>query len=917
MNCAAVHRRMITASYQMMSSFRRNKKTGTFALKLRLAILIFLPMELLLSQNARAEHIIGGEMYYECTGEGVYLFTMKLYRDCFTAGADFDSPGNFGVFDADNNLIDVIQAPVMSVEGINTSVASPCMVIPPNICVEEGIYEFTLEVPDMTQSYTVVYQRCCRNATIQNLVNPGTQGLSIAVNVPPYAEVECNSSPSFNNFPPPVLCNMEQLEFDHSATDSDGDSLAYSLCAPFLGGSQTSPLPLPPTAPPYDEVLWGGAFSAVNPLQGAPGLEIDPVTGMLTGVPQFQGQYVIGVCVEEWRDGQLLSVNTRDFQFNVAFCEPPSSALIAEPEIGDLCQGLTVGFSTDSDPSNNFVWDFGDPGAEDAVSEEMNPFHTFSDTGVYAVTLITNPGFFCSDTTELTVPIYYAAQITAVLAGTDCIDGNLVHNFTSTGIFEDNAPVTWNFGPGSNPSTASGTEVEGVIFSESGTQTVEVDVFNNACSANDLIEVEVPPPPEAVIEPQTDFCSGYAYQFSQESENAENWLWDFGTGNPEDASTDPNPQFVFPGDGEYTVTLTVDAAGACPFVAEEIFEIHSLLAPAIPDQAVQCFDANSFDFTAEGAFTDGAEINWSFENAVPATSDDFNVGGVLFLEPGAHEVVLTVSENGCTRTAVSEAVVQVSPEADFEALTTEGCAPLEVTFRNLSETQSSNVSYAWDFGDGNFRGGGATHTYTQPGLYTVSLTIENLSGCIGTDTEVREDYINVLPVPTPGFATDPLIVSAFDPQIEITDLSEGSTSCMYFFDNRVFRDCSFTHMLENVKPQTITQRVVNRFGCTAELDFTFRVADHTIYVPNAFTPNGDGANEIFEPVLTGASRYDMHIIDRWGKEVFSAENVQRGWDGSNSGGAHFVGAGLYQYIIIVTDFSGWQFEYTGTVTLIR
>ncbi len=879
--------------------------------------MIFLSTVFFSSQSLRAEHIIGGEMYYECVGDGVYEFTMKLYRDCFTTGANFDNPGSFGVFDTNNNLVTIIQIPVESVQGINTSVASPCMVIPPNICVEEGIYTFTLEVPDITQNYTVVYQRCCRNATIQNLVNPGAQGLSIAVNVPPFAEVGCNSSPSFNNFPPPVLCNMEQLEFDHSAVDLDGDSLAYKLCSPFLGGTQANPLPLPPTNPPYDEVIWGAAFSAVDPLQGAPGLAIDPVTGLLTGVPQFQGQYVIGVCVEEWRDGQLLSVNTRDFQFNVAFCEPPSSALIAVPEIGDLCQGLTVGFSTESDPSNNFVWDFGDPEGESPTSEEMNPFYTFSDTGVYVVTLITNPGFFCSDTTELTVPIYYAAQITAILAGTECQDGNMNHNFTSTGIFDSDAPVTWNFGPGSIPETATGPEVQGVVFTESGTQTVEVDVFNNACSANDIIEVEVAPPPEASIAPQTDFCAGYTYQFSQESQNAETWLWDFGTGNPDDNSSEQNPEFVFPGDGQYTVALTVDAPGACPFTTEEVLEIASLLAPEIPAQDIQCFEGNSFNFVAEGAYSAAAEFFWTFENGVPETSQSASVDDVLFLEPGAHEVELTVSENGCTRTATTAAVVQVSPEAEFEALVREGCVPLEVTFRNLSVTQSTNAAYAWDFGDGGFRGPGVTHTYTQPGLYTVALTIENLAGCLGTDTEVKEAYINVLPVPKPGFATDPLIVSAFDPQIEITDLSEGSSSCTYFFDNRTFRTCNFTHMLENVRPQTITQRVANRFGCTAEAEFTFRVADHTIFVPNAFTPNGDGTNELFEPVISGAAKYDMYIFDRWGQEVFSGQDVRRGWNGSKDGGNHFLGAGLFQYVIIVTDYSGWQFEYTGTVSLLR
>lgn len=867
--------------------------------------------------SSKAEHIIGGEIYYECVGEGSYQFTLKLFRDCNSTGADFDEPGNFGLFDGNNQLLEIIQASVFGVQNINTSVASPCMVIPPDVCVQEGTYVFTVDVPDLTDTYTVVYQRCCRNGTIQNLIDPGAQGLSISVDIPAYSEVGCNSSPSFNNFPPPVLCNMEELEFDHSATDLDGDSLVYSLCSPFIGGTQANPLPLPPSNPPYQELTWGAAYSAEAPLQGAPGLEIDPVTGLLTGVPVLQGQYVIGVCVEEWRDGVLLGVNTRDFQFNVAFCEPPSQALITEPDIDDLCQGLTVGFSSDSDPSNNFFWDFDDEGSDNSTSLIPNPSYTFSDTGVYIVKLITNPGFFCSDTAELTVPIYYSAQITGILEGTACEGDQLMYNFSSTGVYDEGAPVVWDFGPGSVPETAEGEEVGGVVFPEQGPQSVQVSVLNNACSAEDIFEIEVPPQPEASIDPQTEFCAGYAYNFSQQSTNATLFNWDFGTDNDGDVSTDPSPQFVFPEDGVYTVSLTVNSLGNCPVTVQEDFEISSLLAPAVPEFDVQCFEENSFDFTAQGDFTPAADFSWNFENAIPETSGSASVNNVLFLEPGTHDFELTISENGCTRSAQGEVTVHVHPVADFTATPREGCAPFEVSFSNLSTTQSTNASFSWDFGDGSTRSSGPNHVYNEAGLYTVSLTVQNLNGCIGSDTAVREEYINVFPIPSPGFSVDPLIISAFDPQLTITDLSQGGNACLYSFDNRVFEDCNFTHMLENVHPQTITQRVSNRFGCTAETEYTFRVADHTIYVPNAFTPNGDGINEVFEPVITGAASYDMVIIDRWGGEVFTGEDLKRGWDGGSRGGEHFVQAGLYQYLITVTDFSGWNFQYTGTVTLGR
>jgi gliding motility-associated-like protein len=76
-------------------------------------------------------------------------------------------------------------------------------------------------------------------------------------------------------------------------------------------------------------------------------------------------------------------------------------------------------------------------------------------------------------------------------------------------------------------------------------------------------------------------------------------------------------------------------------------------------------------------------------------------------------------------------------------------------------------------------------------------------------------------------------------------------------------------------------------------------------------------NDIFVPVSSGVQNLEMQIFDRWGKPVFSNANVNRGWDGSNAGSNYYAEAGVYNYLIRVTDFIGWTFDYTGTVTLLR
>ncbi len=871
------------------------------------------------SGKAFPAHIIGGEMYYECLGGNLYQFTMKLYRDCNSSGAAFDDPANFAVFDENNQLVLQKQDFINDISFVEPDLSSPCLTFPPDICVQQGLYVFSIELPSADQAYQIVYQRCCRNATIVNLTDPGDQGLTIVTTVPASNEAVCNSAPFYNNFPPPVLCAQEFLEFDHSATDLDGDSLSYKLCSPFIGGTANNPAPNPPSNPPYAEVLWGPGFDEIGPLNGNPGLTIDPITGFLTGTPTQLGQFVVGVCVEEWRDGELLNVNTRDFQFNVALCEQTYTALIAEPEPGDFCDDLIFEFENLSDPDNEFVWDFGDPTTNTDVSNLYSPSYTYPDTGTYEVMLVTNPGFFCSDTAYLTVPLYYEMEINVEIASFECINGQQIFTFAASGIFEDDAQVDWDFGPEATPQFGSGTSVAGVTFSNLGDQEIGVEVTDNACDAQDDVTVNIPDPPDLTITPQNLFCNGLNYQFSQESLNASFFTWDFGvSGTDTDISSQEAAGFTFPEPGIYTVSLTGDDGTNCPVTVTEDFDIQTLLEPEIAPTSIVCLEGNSVSFEASGSFTSEAVFSWQFEAASPGSSSSQNPTGISFESAGTHPVELTISENGCTRTANSDMTIHNNPIADFNAQFAYGCAPLTVSFSDQSFTQSSAVSYLYDFGDGGeSTARNVKHTYTEPGIYSVHFFLENLNGCIDSDDALKEGIVEVVPTPVPGFIADPLVVSAINPVIEITDISEGSISCQYIFDGQLFDDCNFEHSLQIVEPQTITQTVENEFGCKASLETDIKISDHLIYVPNAFTPDEDGLNDFFFPVTTGAMNIEMYIFDRWGQQVYSNKNDTQGWNGSGHTDGYYAEAGVYQYIIIITDNLSWNFEYTGSVRLLR
>ncbi len=889
-------------------------------LRINISILIFTWAAIFAaSGDMHAEHIIGGEMYYECVGGNTYEVTMKLYRDCNSGGAAFDNPATFGVFNASGGLVFQVQSFIGTIQNIDPNFNSPCLDVPPDVCVQEGIYTFTVTLPNNSQAYQVVYTRCCRNQTILNLNNPGSQGLTLVVEIPAASLATCNTSPRFNSFPPPVLCSFEHFEFDHSATDPDGDSLAYSLCSPFIGGTQLNPQPVPPPAPPYNEVNWQPPYSATNPLPGNPGLTIDPITGLLSGNPTTMGQYVVGVCVEEWSNGQLIGTHKRDFQFNVAQCEQISSADIAPLENEQFCDGLTFHFTNNSDPSNDFLWDFGDPTTTNDVATTFHGNYTYPDTGTYVVTLITNPGFFCSDTTTLVVPVYFEIQVVIESLDFVCVDGLPLYTFTAAGDFDASiSTITWDFGDNATPPTGTGEMVDGISFTQPGTQTVEVNVENEICPGHGIVNFNVPTPIEITLSEQDVFCDGMTYSFHQTSTNASVFHWDFGVdGSDGDVSELANPTFTFPEPGQYEVTVTGSSTDNCPVSAQSTFNIQPILAPQIAPLSVACFEGNSIDFAAAGNYVDGATFSWNFEGGSPATATAENPTGIHFDTMGNKHITLNVTAPGCSREVTAIQIIHPNPVAEFAPSSTDGCAPARIGFVNHSTTESVNAAYHWDFGDGSTAfTRNANHVYEAPGTYTVSLHLENLDGCIDEDEMTLVDVVSVHPSPKAGFTIDPKVVSAMDPEVSVTATGEGYSHVSYFFDGEQIDGADFVHVINAVGPQTIFQTVSNEFGCRDYAQADVRISDHLIYVPSAFTPNGDGLNDLFRPETTGIIRIDMQIFDRWGRRVFHS-NDPRGWDGSSNNDDYYAPPGVYNYIIVITDYSKWNFEYTGSVRLIR
>lgn len=513
-----------------------------------------------------ATHIVGGEIYYECKGAapgGGYTFdiTLKVYRDCGpsnTNNTPFDNPAYIAVYNSSGTLLQQINVNYPGAKQVPVVINNPCLAVPPQVCVEEAIYKTTQVLNIPSGGIDLVYQRCCRNPTIVNIVNPGQYGATYVTHIPD--KVNCNSSPRFKQFPPVALCVGERINFDHSGIDPDGDSLVYELCRPYHGGTASNPKPNPPTPAPYSNIVWGMGYSDNYQMDASPAMKIDPKTGLLDGVPTKVGQYVVGVSVKEYRNGQLLGITRRDFQFNVVQCNMNIISAISNQTV--FCDGKTVSFQNNSTNASFWHWDFGDPLSNADTSSQKSPTYTYVDTGVYTVTLIANPGWPCADTAQNTFAVYPYLNATYIPPPDQCVEGNSF-DFKAGGTFGVAATFLWDFGPNANPQTSSAQNPNGVSFSTVGAWPVKLSIFENNCHRDFIDTVETWPQPTINFAvPKKEGCAPLGVQFNDSSTAGTkiHYTWDFGDGS---TSTYANPFHVYEDPGDYDVSLQIKTTEGC------------------------------------------------------------------------------------------------------------------------------------------------------------------------------------------------------------------------------------------------------------------------------------------------------------------------------------------------------------------
>jgi PKD repeat protein len=365
-------------------------------------------------------------------------------------------------------------------------------------------------------------------------------------------------------------------------------------------------------------------------------LSIDSQTGLLTGVPTAVGQYVVGVCVEEYRNGVLISINKRDFQFNVVSCESNLEAVIPGQEtFHNPCDGLQIEFGNMSVNAQDYHWDFGVPAIQNDTSNLETPVYVYPDTGSYEVILIANPGLHCADTTVDVITVYTTPTVEILSSGELCSDEN-EFDFTAIGEFGSGATFLWEF-EDAIPANSTEQNPQGVIFAAVGEYGVILTVQEHICSDEDETTVVTFPRPVAYFSHQKlAGCPPLWVLLLDSSYSATNReiTWDLGNGIIESG---PHVIHAYTEPGFYDVEITISTSEGCvdtvSYLFENAIEVYPLpggLVSAEPDRQLlvdPVFQFSGSDsqastcelLTGDGAFLQDTSANCIFQHTYADT----------------------------------------------------------------------------------------------------------------------------------------------------------------------------------------------------------------------------------------------------------------------------------------------------------
>jgi len=369
-----------------------------------------------------------------------------------------------------------------------------------------------------------------------------------------------------------------------------------------------------------------------------------------------------------------------------------------------------------------------------------------------------------------------------------------------------------------------------------------------------------------------------------------------------------------------TYTLVVTDANGCTAQATATVNVALPLSVTAPVSTAIC-PGNSATLTATAKGGDGTYTYiWT---PGPLNGQSVKVSPLV---TSTYTVTVT---DGCGTPSVTTTmavIVDPLPIVSFTQDTINGCYPVCVTFTDKSTIASGGIkTWGWNFGNGSISGmQNPMNCYTNPGMYTVSLTVTSDSGC--SSAVVENNLITVYDHPHTDFTSSPQPTSIALPNITFTDETTDPYGLVQWLwnlgDTSSAANLAITQNTTHSYADTGTYCVklidMNKHGCIDSMTHCIVIDPlFTFYIPNAFTPNGDGVNDVFAPKGGYFKTFDMYIFDRWGSTLYHTLDINKGWNGGFNNNNNICQTDTYVYVINITDWKGVSHTYMGRVSLVK
>ena len=568
------------------------------------------------------------------------------------------------------------------------------------------------------------------------------------------------------------------------------------------------------------------------------------------------------------------------------------------------CEGDSINFIGSSGilTSNiEYFWSFGGVNINES---------TLLSSGLNNIFLVVkNLDNNCVDTSFQNIEIFSKPSVDFLVSDV-CLE--------SDALFFDNSSsdvISWEYSFGDNLVSNDQNPIH--LYSLAGSYFPTLTVTsNNGCKNSITKNIYINP------KPISDFlidhaCHGQRTQFIDISTISQGFLNEINFVIEKDSVilNDSVSYYTFLETGQFDVSLIVKSDKYCTDTIKKSILINE--SPQVNFYTQQyCFgDFTWFHDVTEISNDNLIEWEWNFGDG--SVENSYKNLSHVYESPGTYLVQLNVStDKGCKSSDSSMITIFDLPDINL-SMNSHVCLGEVVNFNSsFTNNRDTIVEWLWDFGDGNISNiSNPFHTYLFVDSFDIKLSVVSKNSCKSDTTIISA--INVINNPIADFNANKFISTYSEPEITFSNLSTHYDSFYWDIDNSIISgEDNVIYSFPDTGHFEISLVAINSFGCQSVKTKNLVIyLEDKVFVPNSFSPNNDGINDIFKVTVNGIKEFNIEVFDRWGKILFSSSDIDVGWNGMIDN--NFAVNGTYFYKLSYLNFNGEFKTNNGELNLLR